>query len=460
MTRSLRGRVTLAVGIALVVALAVAGAVTVVAVGAWLHERTDTQLERARDTVTTALDGRSAPVLREGQLRVSLGGVQSGVVHLVTDDGVVATIASDGTVRDEPTAAELDEVGPEPAWLGGARERLRAVGIDTPGLSVTLSDGTTRAVERVVLARDVTDDDATVRRLVEVEALVGIVVGVLGGAGVWWLVGRGLRPLARMTDAAARAAAGDDDARMPRIPALAETSTLAAALDEALDRRAAAEQRVRDFVADAAHELRTPLTSVHGWADLYAHGALDTAGVDRAMERIGAETTRMRHLVEQMSLLARLDAHVGPVAEDVDLGALADAVLTDLDVLVPDRAVTWRPPDAPVVVRGDPAQLTQVVQNLVGNVLRHTPVGAALRVAVAREGELVVLEVHDDGPGLPPDVAAHAFERFVRGSGGERGGSGLGLAIVAGVVAAHGGTATLSSDPGQGTTVRVTIPAR
>lgn len=173
----------------------------------------------------------------------------------------------------------------------------------------------------------------------------------------------------------------------------------------------------------------------------------------------------MRHLVDQLALLARLDADQPLRSEPVDLAAVVDDVVADLDVLAPDRPVEWRRPDAPVVVRGDRERLVQVVQNLVGNVLRHTPAAARLRLTVTA-GDPVVLVVHDDGPGVPPELADRVFERFVRqtrpadgAAGGLREGSGLGLAIVAGIVRAHGGDVRLVSRPGEGTTVTVELPA-
>uniref|UniRef100_UPI0019162457 sensor histidine kinase n=1 Tax=Cellulomonas citrea TaxID=1909423 RepID=UPI0019162457 len=243
-----------------------------------------------------------------------------------------------------------------------------------------------------------------------------------------------------------------------------ETRALAQAIDQALADRARAERRLRDFVADAAHELRTPLTSVHGWADLYQQGALTGPEVDRAFERIGAQTSRMRHLVDQLALLARLDADVPLARTTVDLRALVDDVVDDLAVLAPDRPVTWHRPDSPVLVDGDAARLAQVVQNLVGNVLRHTPGTAALRLDLAVDGASAELVVADDGPGIPADLVPHVLDRFVRRSRPDRPdeaeGSGLGLAIVDGLVRAHHGTLTLDSAPDAGTTVQVRLPLR
>lgn len=457
--RSLRGRTALLVGIAVVVGLAVAGVIGVLALRAYLGQRTDEQLVAARDGLSAALEQRPRDTLREQPLQGLLtAGVGTVEVHLLHDGRVVASLASGGAAVATPTPEQVAALGDGPGTLAPG---LRAIRVDTPGLTVTLDDGTAQPVDAVVLARDVSDDRRTVRRTALATLLIGALVATVSLLAVWWAVGRGLRPLQRMAGRADQVAAGDHSLRLTPLGTLAETAALAHAVDGALDARARAEQRVRDFVADAAHELRTPLTSVHGWADLYLQGGLDDAGTDHAMERIEAETTRMRHLVEQMSLLARLDADLPLDREPVDLRTVVDDVLGDLDVLAPDRPVSWPRPDQAVVVAGDRARLHQVVANLVGNVLRHTPAGAALTVTLARADGEAVLVVHDDGPGVGDELAPRVFERFVRRTapaGEQRAGSGLGLAIVAGLVEAHGGSVTLDSAPGVGTTVQVRLP--
>ncbi|MCV2393717.1 HAMP domain-containing histidine kinase [Actinotalea sp. M2MS4P-6] len=463
---SLRTRTALLVGVTVLLGLLVAGVTGVLTLRSYLFQRTDDQLVAARDTVTAALERREQDTVREQLLRDLLSsGVRNGEVHLLEDDRVVASLAADGSALTPPDAAQIAALGAGPGPLD---HDTRAIRVDTPGLSITLDDGTSRPVDAVLLARDISDDRLTIRRTALATLLIGTAVAAVSLLAVWWAVGRGLRPLRLMAERADQVAAGDHTVRLAPLGTQTETAGLAKAVDGALDARATAEQRVRDFVADAAHELRTPLTSVHGWADLYLQGGLDADGVDHAMERIEAESTRMRHLVDQMSLLARLDADLPLDLAPLDLRTVVDDVIADLDVLAPDRPVTWGRPEAPVTVSGDRARLHQVVTNLVGNVLRHTPDDAALEVVLNAEDGEAVLVVHDDGPGVPADLALRVFERFVRQTsapGGETGaagdprtGSGLGLAIVAGLVEAHGGRVGLESVPGEGTTVRVTLP--
>ncbi|OLF06415.1 sensor histidine kinase [Actinophytocola xanthii] len=237
---------------------------------------------------------------------------------------------------------------------------------------------------------------------------------------------------------------------------------VAKAVRNAFDAQRRAEERLRSFVADASHELRTPLATVHGWIDLYVQGALrDPDELDHAMERMQAEVDRMRVLVEELALLARLDGSRPLHREPVDLVALATEVVDDARVVSADRSITLDGAAA-AVVDGDGPRIQQVLRNLVGNAVGHTRPGTPVTVTVtAQEGEVAV-EVHDEGDGIAPEHLPHVFERFYRAdpsrSRDSGGSSGLGLAIVEAIVAAHGGTAGVTSAPGRGTTVRVTFP--
>jgi two-component system OmpR family sensor kinase len=225
--------------------------------------------------------------------------------------------------------------------------------------------------------------------------------------------------------------------------------------------RAASEERLRRFIADAAHELRTPLTSLRGYAELYRQGAIpDEAGVANAMGRIESEGGRMARLVDDMLLLARLDQQRGLETKPVDLVAVAREAVDDFRVVAPDRPITTDLADA-AVVRGDRLRLRQIVDNFLVNTRIHTPPGTPVHVSVARRGNEVELAVADQGPGIPPEDQARVFERFWRADPARvrsRGGTGLGLAIVASLVQAHGGTVSLTSQPGQGATFRVRLP--
>jgi two-component system OmpR family sensor kinase len=232
-------------------------------------------------------------------------------------------------------------------------------------------------------------------------------------------------------------------------------------IEDAFTERSASEARLRRFVADASHELRTPVTTIRGYAELYRHGGLDDAAdLDQAMRRTEQESVRMASLVDDLLLLARLDEGRPLARAPVDLGVLGVDAAADARAVAPDRVVAAEV-TADVTVDGDEDRLRQVLGNLVGNALEHTPAGTAVSVRVHNGGARAVVEVHDDGPGMTEELAARAFERFSRADvsrSRNRGGAGLGLAIVQAIVVAHGGSVRLSSSSGAGTTVRVELP--
>jgi two-component system OmpR family sensor kinase len=234
---------------------------------------------------------------------------------------------------------------------------------------------------------------------------------------------------------------------------------LARAFNVMLDEQQATEERLRRFLADASHELRTPVAAIGGFADLWREGALDEDELSDVMRRIGQEAARMRVLVQDMLVLAHLDEGRSLSRQPVDLSVLASDAAMDAMAIHPSRRVEVDAPPQSVVM-GDETRLRQVVANLVNNALIHTPSSANVRVSVEKSDGAGVLSVADNGQGMTPEEAEKAFDRFWRASPSRSGrGSGLGLSIVRGVVEAHGGTVSLKTAPGQGTEVRVTLPA-
>ena len=324
-----------------------------------------------------------------------------------------------------------------------------------------------------VLAIQLNDVDAAVSRLVTVAIVAGLLIIVVLGLITWWVLRLGVRPVERMTSAAAAIAAGDLERRIPDAPERTEAWALGTALNamlqrmrDLLDEGAASEQRLRRFLADASHELRTPVTTIRGYAELSRTGGLeDRAHRDAAMARTEAEAIRLGRLVDDMTTLARLDERVSRSPRDVALDDLVEAAAADLRVTQPDRTVTMSVEG--VFVRGDADQLHQVVANLLDNVAKHTPQGTPVELELRADGPWVRLSVIDHGPGVTEEVAKRAFERFYRADPSRSrasGGSGLGLSIVAAIVDAHGGFVEMhgrsADDPhGRGTTVVVELPA-
>jgi two-component system OmpR family sensor kinase len=233
-------------------------------------------------------------------------------------------------------------------------------------------------------------------------------------------------------------------------------------IEAAVAARARSEEQLRRFVADASHELRTPLAGISGFAQLYRMGG---AEIDATMDRIERESLRLTGLVDDLLLLAQLDERgVELRRAPMDLRTLAADALHDLRALDPTRQVRLTglgsaADPAPAPVLGDEPRLRQVVSNLVGNAIAHTPAGSAVRVGVGTVDDHAVLEIADSGPGLTPEQARLVFERFYRADTSRArdhgGGAGLGLAIAWSLVAAHGGTLSVDTALGEGSTFRV-----
>ena len=329
----------------------------------------------------------------------------------------------------------------------------------------------------VVVASSLDDTDATVAKFDEGFLAIGAAVVLLIGLAGWFAVRRGLKPLRRIEATATEIATGKTlSHRMPEGSQRTEVGRLAGSLNSMLAQiesafaaRAASEDRMRRFVADASHELRTPLAGIRGFAELYRMGALsEEADIKRTMARIESEALRMGGLVEDLLTLARLDEQRPLELAPMDLRTLAADALHDTTALDPTRPVALTGPgggSAPTaaLVLGDEARLRQVVTNLVGNAVKHTPPGTPVRIGVGTVGGQGVIEVADHGPGLTSEQAARVFERFYRvdssRSRQDGGGAGLGLAIVSALTTAHHGQVDLITTPGEGAVFRVSIPA-
>jgi len=234
----------------------------------------------------------------------------------------------------------------------------------------------------------------------------------------------------------------------------AAINTMLAHVEQSLEARHRSEQQVRQFVADASHELRTPLSTIRGYSALATAHPDDLDTLRESLSKVSSESERMSSLVDDLLLLARLDAGRGLERQPVDVTRLAVEVVEDARLLAPDHHWVLDVGDEPVEVIGDERSLRQVVTNLVSNARLHTPGGTTVRVAV-RPGEFVVA---DDGPGF--DDPDHALERFGRGDPSRTTASastGLGLSIVDAIVREHGGSVTIASKPGE-STVTVRLP--
>jgi two-component system, OmpR family, sensor kinase len=317
--------------------------------------------------------------------------------------------------------------------------------------------------------------EQTVRVLVLLQFGIGAVVLLVLGLAGSWVVHRSLRPLTEVEHTAAAIAAGELDRRVPERDPRTEVGRLSQALNGMLtqiqrafassessaEKARTSEERMRRFITDASHELRTPLTTIRGFAELYRQGA--ARDMEMVMSRIESESRRMGILVDDLLLLARLDAHRPIERTRVDLLALATDAVHDAQAVAPKRNITMEVLDGPGTpeVLGDEARLRQVLGNLVTNALQHTPESADVVVRVGTDVDDAILQVVDEGPGMSQQDALRIFERFYRTDSSRArisGGSGLGLSIVDSLVNAHGGIVTVTTAPGQGCRFYVSLP--
>jgi two-component system OmpR family sensor kinase len=467
---SLRVRLLLAlVGLA-AAGLIIADVVTATSLRSFLYKRVDQQLNSAVVPVAQALDTPQP----------QFGGGRRGAFRTTLPPGTYGDDRdSSGQIQSliRVTLSQPDTAKPDDPAING-REVVQTIASGSPKkITVKSTSGATRY--RVVIqpqsdggafvvAVPLGDVEQTLHRLLLIEGAVTLVVLVLLGGVAYWVVRLGMRPLERMSETAGAIAAGDMSQRITDTDPNTEVGRLGISLNEMLSQiegafteRAASEERLRRFLADASHELRTPLTSIRGYAELFRRGA-DRRPDDlaKAMRRIEDEAGRMGIMVEDLLLLARLDEGRPLQVEPVDLSRVATNAADDARARDPEREITvnaW----PGIMVPGDGARLHQVANNLVANALEHTPPGSPVEIRVYSTDDQAVLEVEDHGPGMDPDEAGKVFDRFYRADPSRTrasGGAGLGLAIVAAIVHVHRGTVAVRTALGQGATFRVMLP--
>ncbi|MEV6946302.1 HAMP domain-containing sensor histidine kinase [Streptomyces sp. NPDC051172] len=489
--RTLRARLVVASVVLIAVVCAVIGTVTTLALRSHLYGQLNKQLGEAVQFVSG--DFRPPDGGRDGggpgqanqrtqnHKRTDLSEfVRHGPQH---PPGTLAAKVVNGSVADgkignkssanfEMSAGDL--TGAQMTALGQVSRDRNPHTVDLPGL------GTYQVEYRsgYYVGFPTAETDGNINTLILVE--VSVTAAGLGAAVVagYVLVGVATRPLRRVAATATRVSelplhTGEVNLS-ERVPESetdphTEVGQVGAALNRMLDHvhgalhsRQQSEMRVRQFVADASHELRTPLASIRGYAELTRRGR-EQVGPDtrHALGRIESEAGRMTLLVEDLLLLARLDAGRPLQFEQTDLIPLVVDTISDSRAAGMDH--NWRLdlPDEPALVSADAARIQQVLVNLLGNARKHTPPGTTVTARVQRRGPWMCVDVEDNGPGIPGELLPHVFERFARGDSSRSrasGSTGLGLAIVQAVATAHGGAVTVDSVPGC-TVFTVHLPA-
>jgi two-component system, OmpR family, sensor kinase len=485
--RTLRGRLIAGLVALLAVACACVGLVTYLALRGFLFDSLDQQLNVASHRYTSCVQNQDGPPPQASpgmpppsslQCGDEIPGQAAGTfsAQLVNYRVTTATIVNgtcDLSALDAAVLARLPVNGrPYNRNLPSAHGEYRLTARRSP-------DG-----DVLVTGLPLSEMQTTLHSVEIAEiAVFSIALLLTGVIGTGW-VRLSLRPLRRVTATAAevtRLPLGSGEVALPnRVPdsdPRTEVGQLGVAfnrmlghVESALARRHASEARLRTFAADASHELRTPLAAIRGYAELARRhpGALPD-DVAHALSRVESESARMSGLVDDLLLLARLDAG-RPLADDlVDLTRLAIDAASDARAAAPDHRWQLDLPGESVVVRGDEHRLRQVLANLMSNAARHTPPGTTVTISLAMPGSegsaagpagMAALRVADDGPGIPPELQPELFERFVRGDSSRSraaGSTGLGLAIVDAVVAAHRGHVQVTSRPGQ-TVFVITLP--
>jgi two-component system OmpR family sensor kinase len=478
----LRRRLVATMIILVVLGLAAVDIITLSSLHSYLYGRVDDQLANASQLVSRFVhhDDDRGHAVTPGALGSRVG--PDIYVELIDADGTVVVARPSGT----PSGNGADQVDPPPTLprplsqytVAAAAHQIRSArpyGPSSTAVNVSSDGGhgpayrleaTSLPGQTLVLATTLTTVNATLNSLRNIELALSL--GLLAALVILMtlLIRQGLRPLEEMARQADAIAAGDLSRRVQPSDGNGEIARLGRALngmlsqiETAFSQRALSEERLRSFLADASHELRTPLTSIRGYAELLRKDALgDEASRDRALSRIEKEAARMGALVGDLGVLARQGDGPQPILGRVDLAAVAADVVADARIITGDRPIEMTS-TGEVPVAGDAARIEQMVHNLVGNALSHTPGGTPVEVGVSVRGESAVLRVRDQGPGMSPAQASRVFDRFYRGNGDSGdGGSGLGLFIVATLARSLGGEATVDTAPGQGATFEVRLP--
>ena len=440
----IRARLTAAFALALVLVLVAAGLFVYLRLSADLDESVDAGLtSRAAAVAASRLASAGAP-----------GEPEEGFAQLLDADGTVLD-ATAGERAATLTAAELER-----ALAGGTvRVERELPGIEGTARVLAVPATGTPAVAAVGQSLD--DRDETLAGLAASFAIGGPIAVALASLLGYALAAAGLRPVEAMRRQAARVTLDDAGERLPLPTAHDEIRRLGETLNEMLDRLRRSHEREARFVGDASHELRTPAavirTELEAALRASRHSPLDPE-VRSALVAALEECDNLILLAEDLLVLARTAEHGLPMhATTLDAGALLDGVLQRFSDRARERDRTIRVDAVDgITLHGDELRLRQALGNLVDNALRHGAGEIALRAAA--DGDAIALEVGDEGPGFPPELAERAFERFARGDAARtRAGAGLGLAIVRAIAVAHGGRAEIVRD-GPGTVVRIRLP--
>ena len=434
---SVRGRTTLGAVLVVGVALVLAGLVMVVLLRRTLERNVRAAAEaRARDV---------AALLRQGTSPASLPLVAEADVFVQIVDDAGAVVAASPMVAGEPG------LGP----IGSNGTVVRQVPREDPDPYLVVSRPAGSLT--VIVGRTLDHVQESASAVAWILLLVIPALLLVVGLTTWRVVGRALAPVEAIREEVTEISAAELHRRVPEPLGDDEIARLATTMNAMLARLEDARARQQRFVSDASHELRNPIAAIRQQAEVAASHP-ERTDVEALAAEVLAEDLRLQRLAEDLLLLARADEHT------LELSARP----LDLDDLVLDEAHRLRQLGGLTIdtsgvaaarMQGDRVQLQRVLQNLGENAARHA--ATVVRFELREADGHAVLDVDDDGPGVPPESRDAVFERFTRLDEARdrvHGGAGLGLAIVAEIVAAHGGTATVGDAPAGGARFEVTLP--
>jgi heavy metal sensor kinase len=472
-TRSLSFRlVTWYAGVLTLVFILI-GALTIILLREYLDSNVlDTQARRARqiaDTLVAAANRTGeatmareveelyAPEANERFIRITRG---DG--HVVYASGPPRDGSFDPATVPAPSLTHPDLTRPGPA-RPSAFLRQESLSKGSVFIAAQTYSGADNSLYIVEVGVSTARTEETVRQVLLMLAIglpIAVCVAVAGG---FVLVRRALKPVDNLSQKAAAITQHSLSERLPVVRTGDELERLSVSLNLMISRLEDAINSSKQFVADASHELRTPLAVLRGELENLAQ---DARLVPQTRETLGSsleEVDRLAEIVEGLLALSRLDTGEAQ-AEWVrfDLAALVATTADQMSLLAEDKHITVVCDSSErVMIEGDQARLKQVVVNLLDNAIKYTPNGGRIKLKIAQEEGNAVLDVADDGIGIPPEALPHVFKRFFRVDGSrsrDQGGAGLGLSIVKSICDAHGARVEVSSTPGRGSRFRIRQP--
>ena len=462
-TRSLSFRLVAWYAGVLTVVFVLLGSLTFISLRHYLEANVlDNQARRARQIAATLL------ARADRGSESAIGAQIENLYSPESNDRFIRITRADGTVvyasgpprGEDFEPAHVPALPPTAALRAARKVSLRDASLLIAAVPATAADGNRYFVEVGTSAAPVED---TLRRLLGMLAIglpLTVSVAVAGG---FVLVRRALEPVERIAGKAEEITQHNLSERLPVVHSGDELERLSLSLNHMISRLQAALDDSKQFVADASHELRTPLTVMRGELESLAQDPQLTRETRETLGSVLEEVERLAEIVESLFALSRLDA--GEASAEwrrCDLAELAATTAEQMSLLATDKNVRVAcDSTAKVMVEGHPARLKQVIVNLLDNAIKYTPGGGRVRLSVQREQGFALLEVADDGIGIPADALPHVFKRFFRVDSSrsrEQGGAGLGLAIVKSICSAHGGDIEVISALGRGSTFRLRQP--